>query len=100
MHVVWTRPAVADVVQIREYIAQDSRRYASVVAERLLGAVERLPTFPLSGRIVPELNEPTLREVIESPYRIVYRVRTDMIEIVTVVHAAREFPVNSLRTTL
>jgi plasmid stabilization system protein ParE len=48
----------------------------------------------------PELNDPALREIIESPYRIVYRVRADLIEIVTVVHTAEEFPVESVRGAL
>lgn len=100
MHVVWTRPALNDVVQVREYIAADSPRYARVVAERLFAVVERLVEFPLSGRIVPELGETSLREVISSPYRIVYRVRADRVEILTVVHSARRFPADALRTNL
>ncbi len=89
---VWTRPALEDVREIRAYIARDSPRYARSVAERLFDAVDRLREHPLSGRVVPELGQPTLREVIESPYRIVYRVRADVLEVITVVHAARRFP--------
>lgn len=89
---VWTRPAVEDVREIRAYIARDSPRYARFVAERVVAAAERLRRHPLSGRIVPELAQPTLREVIEPPYRIVYRVRADVIEVLTVVHGARRFP--------
>ena len=63
MRVVWTRPALADVLQIKEYLAADSPRYAQRVAERLFAAVERLSEYPLSGRMVPELNEQTVREV-------------------------------------
>ena len=96
MRLVWTRPALGDVLQIRDYIATDSPRYARLVAERLFGAVERLEAFPLSGRVVPELGEPTVREVIEAPYRIVYRVRPDVLEILTIVHSARRFPIDSI----
>lgn len=98
MDVVWTRPALLDVVQIRDYITADSPRYARVVTERLFAAVERLVEFPLSGRIVPELEEASLREVVSPPYRIVYRVRADLVEILTVVHSARRFPTDALRT--
>lgn len=45
-------------------------------------------------------NEPVLREVVESPYRIVYRMRADVLEIITVVHAARRFPTDLLRAQL
>ena len=89
---VWTRPALDDVREIRAYIARDSPRYARIVAERLFDAVERLRTHPLFGRMVPELGQPTVREVIEAPYRIVYRVRADVLEVIAVVHAARLFP--------
>lgn len=97
MRLVWTRPALADVLHIRDYIAADSPRYARVVAERIVASVDRLSTFPLSGRVVPELADPKLREVIDAPYRIVYRVRDDVLEILTVVHSAQQFPTEFLR---
>lgn len=90
--VVWTRPARDDLREIRAYIAQDSERYARVVVGRLVASVRRLREYPLSGRVVPELARPTIREVIEGAYRIVYRVTPDAIEIVAVVHSARRFP--------
>ncbi len=96
---VWTRPALEDVQQIHDYIARDSARYARAVAEQLFAAVERLAEHPLSGRIVPELGQATVREVIEAPYRIVYRVRADLLEFLTVVHSARRFPPPELDTS-
>lgn len=90
--VVWTRPARDDLREIRVYIAQDSQRYARVVVERLAAAVRRLRDYPLSGRVVPELARPTIREVIEGAYRIVYRVTPDAVQILAVVHGARRFP--------
>jgi toxin ParE1/3/4 len=54
-------------------------------------AVEGLETDPLSGRVVPEVGDDTVREVIHGNYRIVYRVRPDLVEIVTVFHGARLF---------
>jgi addiction module RelE/StbE family toxin len=95
--VVWTEPALEDVHEIRAHIARDSLRYSQVIAERIVGAVERLHDHPFSGRVVPEIGQQTLREVIEPPYRIVYRVRFDLVEIVAVVHSARQFPSGELR---
>lgn len=94
IRVVWTKPALEDVREIRGYIERDSPRYAGIVAERLVAAVDRLPRHPLSGCVVPEVGQSTLREVIEPPYRIVYRVRAELLEVVAVVHAARRFPVD------
>lgn len=70
------------------------------MAERLFDAVERRVECPLSGRIVPKLDEGSLREIVSSPYRIVYRVRTELAEILTVVHSARRFPADALRAVL
>lgn len=47
---------------------------------------------------MPELEQVTVREVIEVPYRIVYRVRADVLEILTVVHSVRRFPPPGLDT--
>jgi addiction module RelE/StbE family toxin len=87
----WTTQAVEDVEAIRNFIANDSEAYADLVVARLLEAVERLELFPRSGRIVPELADPQLREVIEPPYRIVYRVLDESAEILTVFRASRLF---------
>ena len=74
---------------IRKFIANDSDVYADLVVARLVEAVERLELFPRSGRIVPELADPQLREIIESPYRIVYRVFDESVEVLTVFRASR-----------
>ena len=86
---IWTRRAIEDVQAIRQFIAQDSPHYAQLVTQRLIASVERLPALPQSGRIVPEINDPTIREVIQGSYRIVYRLIRAEIHIVTVHHAAR-----------
>ena len=87
----WTTQAIEDLEAIRRFIANDSDAYADLVVARLLEAVERLEQFPRSGRIVPELADPQLREIIESPYRIVYRVLDEGVEILTVSSASRLF---------
>lgn len=74
------------------YIAQDSPRVADLVVSRLIEAVERLETFPESGRRVPERNDPEIREVISAPYRVVYRMREGNVEVITVFRAARFLP--------
>ena len=88
---IWTRRAIEDVQSIKQFIAQDSPHYAELVTQRLIAAVERLPALPRSGRVVPEINDATVREVIQGPYRIVYRLIREEIHIVTVHHASRLF---------
>lgn len=89
--VVWTQPARDDLREIRAYIARDSAHYARVVVEGLVQAVDRLRDYPLSGRVVPELEQPTIREVIAGQYRLVYRVTADAVQVLTVVHGTRQF---------
>ena len=89
---LWSPQSLHDIENIRAYIAEASPLYADLVVRRLVAAVERLTAFPQSGRVVPERNTPEIREVIVRPYRIVYRVRPGLVEIVTVFRASRLFP--------
>ena len=59
---------------------------------RLIEALERIPAFPESGRIVPELADPAVREVIAGAYRIVYELREGRAEVLTVFRGSRLFP--------
>ena len=89
----WTDQALADLSAIRAFIEQDSLHYASVVVARLIRAVDRLKDFPQSGRIVPEFAQNAVREVVEHPYRIVYRLLPEEeIHILTVHHGAKRMP--------
>jgi plasmid stabilization system protein ParE len=72
--IVWTLQAVEDVEAIRDYVARDSVHSAQLLASRLILSVERLAQFPDSGRIVPEVGDETIREVVLGNYRIVYRL--------------------------
>ena len=89
---IWSPRSVADLEAIREHIASDSDLYAGLVVSRLVAAPGRLLQFPQLGRVVPEFGKPSLRELIVRPYRLVYRLRGDVIEVVTVFHASRMFP--------
>ena len=89
---IWSSLAERDVQAIRAYIAEDSARYADLVVRRIIAGVEHVAEFPESGRIVPERDDPTIREVMVGPFRVVYRYRGDSVEIVTVFRSARMFP--------
>lgn len=89
--IVWAPQAIQDVEAIRAHIARDSNLYADLVVERVVAAVERLADHPRSGRVVPELGDESIREVIHGNYRIVYRLRDEVVEVATVFHGARLF---------
>ena len=88
--VLWTEFAIEDLKLIHDYISKDSRVYASRFVEKIMSRVDQLETNPKSGRIVPEFNIETLRELIEGNYRIIYKIDSDFIGIVRVHHSARQ----------
>jgi toxin ParE1/3/4 len=83
---------VRDLESIHEYVARDSAIYADLVLHRLVHSAERLREFPDLGRVVPEVAQSSIRELIVSPFRLVYRTQPKAIEVVTVFHASRLFP--------
>jgi toxin ParE1/3/4 len=85
----WTPQAVDDLDAIADHIARDSPQYSSLFVMDVFYAVDRLTQFPQSGRIVPELNDAMVREIILGSYRIIYRRRHDLVEILTVYHGSR-----------
>jgi plasmid stabilization system protein ParE len=92
IELIWSPRAVADLEEIRAYISVDSPAYAELTIRRLLATVERLLAFPDLGRVVPERHAPDIRELISGRFRIVYRRRTGVVEIVTVFRGSRQFP--------
>ena len=90
----WSPSARLDLKDIAGFIAEDSPSAAERFVKRLFQAVERLPHFPESGRVVPEFDDPTVREIVRKPCRIVYRVDHERrtVAIVRVWHAARGVP--------
>lgn len=88
----WSAEAVRDIESIEEFIGRDSPRYGAMVAERLVQSVDLLHDHPEAGRIVPEIDKSDFRELIRDSYRIVYRIRENAVEILTVFRASRLLP--------
>lgn len=87
----WTEPAASDLEAIHDYIGRDSPTYAKAFVEDLFLAVERVPQFPRSGRVVPELREDKVREIVVGSYRVMYEIGRDAIWVLAIVHSARQF---------
>ncbi len=85
----WTNPAVTDLEHIHDYVARDSAEYANALIARLILSVERLKPFPKSGRHVPEAPSTTVGELMVAGYRVIYRMRKEQVQILSVVHRAR-----------
>jgi toxin ParE1/3/4 len=89
MKVIWSARALMDLEEIQAYIAKDNPTYAPIFVARLLHTTRHLPQFPLSGRLMPEAQQLNIRELLFQDYRIIYRVKPDLIEVVMVVHGSR-----------
>ena len=86
----WTEQAVNQLGTIAEHISLASPIYAEQVVERLVTRLRQAQDFPASGRLVPEMSRPELRELIEAPYRVIYRVHPTAIEVVAILHGRQD----------
>ncbi|MHB8472563.1 MAG: type II toxin-antitoxin system RelE/ParE family toxin [Gammaproteobacteria bacterium] len=92
MNVVWTDEAKAHLDSIHQYISRDVPLYATQMVDKLTRRVDQLIDHPRSGRIVPKYDDESLRELIVHPYRLVYRLKPDRIDIIAVFHGAQQLP--------
>ena len=92
MRVHWTQNAIEHLVNIYEYIAINSPTYANRMVDRITHRSEQIADQPLSGRKVPEYQTEDIRELIEKPYRIIYRIKANQIDVLAVIHGARLLP--------
>jgi plasmid stabilization system protein ParE len=93
---IWSPRAARDLTEICDYIARDSDEYARLIAQRVFAVVESIPKNPKQGAKVPEYDRDDLRERILLNYRIVYRLRRNAVELVSIVHGARLLPTDLL----
>lgn len=88
---IWTRRARDALDEAAAYVAQDSPERAVDLIERALDAAESLDTLSERGRIVPELDNPTVREILVQKYRLLYEVAASQITVLGFLHGARDF---------
>ena len=88
MRVHWTDTAEGHLEAIHGYIAQDSPEYAKAMVDRITRRSQQIAEFPFSGRRVPEYEIDQVREMIEGPYRIIYYIKLDQIDVLAVIHGA------------
>lgn len=86
MTIVWSSEARRSLRAIQKFIAQDSEFYAARMVARIIDRVERAAVSPAQGHPVHEYPEEPLKEVHESPYRVIYRFSGSELQVVTIVH--------------
>ncbi|HJU12300.1 MAG TPA: type II toxin-antitoxin system RelE/ParE family toxin [Candidatus Binataceae bacterium] len=89
----WLDQAVEDLKTVRAFIAHDNPSPAGDVAKHIREAVRILADYPASGRAG---RVPNTRELVVTgtPYILPYRVRTQTVEILRVLHGAQKWPDN------
>ena len=87
----WTRPALADLEAIADFVGRDNPRAAQRLTARIVGAVETLSEHPHRGRTGRIVGTREL-VVADTPYIVPYRVASGEVQILAVFHGARRWP--------
>ena len=89
---IWSNTAIEHLLTLFEQISKDSPLYAQRIIERLIDRSEQIAVFPLMGREVPEYQVRDIREVLEPPFRLIYQLHADQIDVLAVIHSTRILP--------
>ena len=92
MRVRWTRTSIGHLASIYDYISRDSPRYARLMVDRITARSRQIASFPRSGQIVPEYQDPDIRELIVGSYRVIHEVAANEVRVLAVIHGARLLP--------
>lgn len=88
MKVSYNRGALRDLNSIHTYIGEDDPRAADRVIARIQAAVDRLSTSPYLGR--PGPRDVRFLSIAGLPYIVIYRLRSDSVQIVAIFHTAQD----------
>ena len=97
MKIVWSPLALKRTQEIADYIAQDKPVAAREWVEKLFKKAHKLAKLPKSGRVVPEINQAFIREIIWQNYRIIYKIDSKQIAILTVRHQKQILPLADVK---
>jgi len=89
MTVRWAATALRDLGALHNYIAADNPATASATVEKMLSGIEALERHPEMGR---KGRIAGTRELVASPFVVVYRVRRTAVELLAIIHGARKWP--------
>ena len=89
MKLVWTKESLTRLKEIEEYIAADNPHAALTFIDKIISLAESLSQNSEKGRIIPELSITQIREILFKNYRIVYLLKKNSIEILTVFEGHR-----------
>jgi toxin ParE1/3/4 len=88
--VIWAEAAWLDLQHIADFIAKDSAHYAAALVREVRDGARSLARFSERGRVVPEFESSSLREIIVRSYRIIYSTAGKEVAILGIIHGARD----------
>ena len=88
--VIWTETAWIDLETIADYIARDSPYYAASFVREIRDRARSLSRMAMRGRVVPEIGDKQIRELIVRSYRLIYRVEKSRVAVLAIVHGVRD----------
>lgn len=87
----WTFQSQSDLKQIADYISKNSKKYAKLHILRIKNRIQILKSHKLIGKVVCEIGNENIRELIEGRYRIIYKiVSNSQVDILTIYHSSRD----------
>jgi addiction module RelE/StbE family toxin len=89
LKVEFSPTALFDLEDIADYIAQDNPIAAELWVDKLVETAQKVASHPRSGRAVPEVEDPKIRELIVGVYRVIYRVEEKRLLVLTVIEGHR-----------
>lgn len=92
MRVRFLISAHQDMQSIKAYLAKENPQTAKRLIQKFRESTDRLKEFPQSGRMIPELNNPNLRESLVDRYRIMYQVDESSVNVFAVYDSRRAYP--------
>jgi toxin ParE1/3/4 len=96
--IAWTELSINDLKEIFDYIAEDSNRYATITINRIYQRVQTIVENPYTGRMVPEFDQKSIRELVVGSFRIIYRIKNkNQVDIIRVYHVSRLLRQKNLR---
>ena len=91
LKLLWTKEVLLQLQEIEDYISEDNPAAAIEFVDKLISIAESLVENPERGRIVPELTFENIRELLYKNYRIVYLIKKNSIDILTVFEGHKLF---------
>lgn len=94
MDVIWTQEALDRLDDIEYYLAVEQQvpQAAKHLLSRIFDRAPQIAEMPLSGRMLPNSDDPNVREQLENPYRIIYLIEPEIIYILSVMHQRQLLP--------